>query len=221
MFAVIFEVQPRPEAWDSYLGYAKLLRPELEKTEGFIDNERFSSLHRPGWLLSLSTWRDEKSVIHWRSHAGHHEIQRKGREKVFRDYHLRVGQIILDSHSPAGQSLTEQRLGETATVAKLVALSESTGDELPPEPSAAAVAVRLGAPDPAVADWDLFESIYNPGKFILLASWHDVAPTEAWPPQITDGVRHRRVRVIRDYGMFDRKEAPQYYPPVLRESPGS
>jgi hypothetical protein len=28
------------------------------------------------------------------------------------------------------------------------------------------------------------------------------------------GARFRRVRVVRDYGMFDRREAPQYYPLV-------
>ncbi len=26
------------------------------------------------------------------------------------------------------------------------------------------------------------------------------------------GARLRHVRVVRDYGMFDRREAPQYYP---------
>jgi hypothetical protein len=30
-------------------------------------------------------------------------------------------------------------------------------------------------------------------------------------------LRHRRVRIIRDYGMADRREAPQYYPPVEGE----
>jgi hypothetical protein len=29
-------------------------------------------------------------------------------------------------------------------------------------------------------------------------------------------VRHRRIVVIRDYGMADRREAPQYYPDVGR-----
>jgi hypothetical protein len=33
-------------------------------------------------------------------------------------------------------------------------------------------------------------------------------------------IRHRRLRVVRDYGMFARAEAPQYYPPVLRERIG-
>jgi hypothetical protein len=27
-------------------------------------------------------------------------------------------------------------------------------------------------------------------------------------------LRHRRVRIVRDYGMYDRREAPQYYPPA-------
>jgi len=30
----------------------------------------------------------------------------------------------------------------------------------------------------------------------------------------------RHIRVVRDYGMFDRREAPQYYPPVKRERNG-
>ena len=64
-------------------------------------------------------------------------------------------------------------------------------------------------------DMDVFESILQPGKFILLTSWRDAAAAEGSPPAGAD-IRQRRVRVIRDYGMFDRAEAPQYYPPVPR-----
>jgi heme-degrading monooxygenase HmoA len=53
---------------------------------------------------------------------------------------------------------------------------------------------------------------------VLLTSWQDEAAARAWQPQAPDGTtpRHREVRVIRDYGMHDRREAPQYYPPVER-----
>src|SRR6266849_3002323 len=146
MFAVIFEVNPKPEQWDAYLGYAKPLRPELERIDGFIDNERFSSMRRPGWLLSLSTWRDEKAVIRWRTFARHHEVQQKGRFEVFRDYHLRVGEITGDNQLAAGQSLREQRFDETEAAAKLVALSEAALEGLPPEPDPLTIAARLGAP---------------------------------------------------------------------------
>jgi hypothetical protein len=67
MFSVIFEVHPKPEQWDAYLDNAKMLRPELEAVDGFVDNIRYKSLTREGWILSLSGWRDEKSVVRWRT----------------------------------------------------------------------------------------------------------------------------------------------------------
>src|SRR5712675_1533613 len=46
MFAVIFEVQPKPERWEDYLGLAKQLKPKLEAIDGFIDNERLRASAR-------------------------------------------------------------------------------------------------------------------------------------------------------------------------------
>lgn len=43
MFSVIFEVLPHVENWDDYLNNAKMLRPELEKVEGFIENIRYKA----------------------------------------------------------------------------------------------------------------------------------------------------------------------------------
>jgi heme-degrading monooxygenase HmoA len=192
------------------------LRPELEQIDGFIDNERFSSLRRKGWLLSLSIWRDEKAVIRWRTRARHHEVQQKGRTEIFGDYHLRVGEIIADNRLPLGEVLREQRFDETAAAAKLIALSAAAPEGLPAEPDAGTIAARFERLDttrPGLVDWDAFESIVHPGKFIVVTSWRDASATG---PQVAAGVHHRWVRVIRDYGMFDRAEAPQYYPPVPR-----
>jgi heme-degrading monooxygenase HmoA len=63
MFAVIFIVQPKKDHFDDYLSLAKSLKPDLERVDGFIDNERFGSKRTEGRVLSLSTWRDEKAVI--------------------------------------------------------------------------------------------------------------------------------------------------------------
>jgi hypothetical protein len=65
----------------------------------------------------------------------------------------------------------------------------------------------------------MFESIYNPGKLLLLASWRDAEPASAWVPAkpAAGSVRHRQVRIIRDYGMHERTEAPQFYPEVRRQ----
>jgi hypothetical protein len=37
MFSVIFEVHPNKENCDDYLDNAKMLRPEPEQVEGFVD----------------------------------------------------------------------------------------------------------------------------------------------------------------------------------------
>ena len=72
MFSVIFEVHPKPGQWDAYLDNAKMLRPELMQVEGFVDNVRYKSLTRDGWILSLSNWRNEKPSFVADDHAAPH-----------------------------------------------------------------------------------------------------------------------------------------------------
>jgi len=195
MFAVIFEVNPRPEAWDEYLGHAATLRPELLAIDGFIANERYASLSRPGWLVSLSIWRDEKALIRWRTHAMHHEIQGKGRSSVFADYHLRVGEVVVDTDlevPPPRQRFDTTDVG----IAKVVALTER-----PLGPEAAT----------ALPGSDIFNSITQPGNGLYLCAWGDIPTAQAAIGGIPG--RHRLVQIIRDYGMFARTEAPQYFPP--------
>jgi heme-degrading monooxygenase HmoA len=96
MIAVIFEVEPDPAHRQEYLDTAAALRSELDAIDGFISVERFESLARPGRLLSLSFWRDEEAVKRWRNLAPHRDAQLRGREGVFRDYRLRVAEVVRD-----------------------------------------------------------------------------------------------------------------------------
>ena len=225
MFSVIFEVHPKKEQFDLYLTLAKDLRPILQGIDGFIDNERFESTGRPGWILSHSTWRDEKSVVRWRTVGKHHEIQQRGRDDVFQDYHLRVGEIVYDTAPPEGMPLVEQRLDETEVVAaKFAALTEISPAQNAAgtlAPSELADRLALERKHPALIDHDVFASIYNPGKLALLTLWRDRHSAEEfdWHLLMESGaVRHRVVRIVRDYGMFDRRESPQYYPDIQRSS---
>jgi heme-degrading monooxygenase HmoA len=222
MFAVLFEVHPRPDRWDAYLGYARLLRPELERIDGFVENIRYRSLTRDGWLLSLSTWSDEKALVRWRTHARHHLVQEKGRSEVFLDYHLRVGQLTRDTKLPAGHALLEQRLDETqAGDGTTVALIDAQRPvESLAKGSAEDVARGLGL-DLAAAGlvaWDVFDAVLTPGDVILLSTFRDQRDAQRFEDSspLPEGVRLRRVRVVRDYGMFDRREAPQYFPDANR-----
>jgi heme-degrading monooxygenase HmoA len=113
MFAVLFEVQPYRSRWDMYLANAGALRPDLELVEGFVDNLRYRSLMREGWILSLSSWHDEKAVVRWRTAMRHHQVQQEGRNEILHDYHLRVGQVTHDTALPEAYALREQRFDET------------------------------------------------------------------------------------------------------------
>jgi heme-degrading monooxygenase HmoA len=206
MFAVIFEVQPKKARWDDYLAFAKALKPKLEAIDGFVDNERFASRRTEGWLVSLSIWRDEKSVVRWRTQGEHHVAQQKGRFEVFEDYHLRVGEVVADSAPPQGLRAEATRHDATETgEARLVTLTEG-----------AAPPFGLDPATPGLVDHEVFESIYNKGKMLLLASWRDAAAAQPFAPA-SPGLRHRAVRILRDYGMFDRREAPQFFPAVRKD----
>lgn len=109
MFSAMLEVKPIPDQFDAYLGVAKMLRPELEKVEGFIDNDRNASLTRDGWLLSLSGRRNEKSLIRWRISTKHHRVQQAARERVFSDYSLRIGEYGMFDRREAPQHFEEMR----------------------------------------------------------------------------------------------------------------
>lgn len=64
------------------------------------------------------------------------------------------------------------------------------------------------------ASWDVFDAVLTPGDLMLMISWRDAAAAQAYEASasLNNVARVRRVRVIRDYGKYDRREAPQYYP---------
>jgi heme-degrading monooxygenase HmoA len=223
MFAVIFEVQPKKERWNDYLDLAKYLKPKLEAIDGFIDNERFESKRMKGRVLSLSTWRDEKAVVRWRTQGEYHGVQEKGRFEIFEDSHLRVGEVTEDSDPPRGLSIVQQRFDVTANpqakAVSIIELTPSEGDK--PKIAAEHLPARLGLDErlAGLVDHEVFESIYNPGKLLLFVTWRDAEAAGSWEPVVTADLgklRHRGVRVIRDYGMTDRNEAPQFYPEIKR-----
>jgi heme-degrading monooxygenase HmoA len=221
MFTVIFEVHPKNGRKDDYLNLAKHLKPILETIDGFVDNERFESRLRPGWVLSHSTWRDEKSVVRWRTEGEHHSVQEKGRNEIFQDYHLRIGDVTADTDPPKDAPIHERRFDETEVgLSKIMTYTEITpikGAPFASQTDLLPAHLGLDLTSTAVAEHDVFDSINNPGKLALLVSWKDPKAADSWMPKKVDGIqtlRHRKVRIVRDYGRFDRREAPQFYPDV-------
>jgi heme-degrading monooxygenase HmoA len=209
MFAVLFEVQPKSEKWDDYLGIAKLLKPELEAIDGFMENIRYRSLTRPGLLLSLSIWRDEKALVRWRTQAVHHGAQERGRFEIFGDYHLRVGELT-------GEGSTERADETQVGAGSIVTLVDAKRAVKDPAPEQIAGSLGLQADAAGLVAWDVFEAVLTPGDVILLMTSRDRKAADALKAGVRDGARLRQVRILRDYGMHDRREAPQYYPDVKR-----
>ena len=161
--------------------------------------------------------------MRWRTQGEHHGVQEKGRFEIFDEYHLRVGEVTADTDPPRGLSIVQERFDETANPqAKAVSISELTPSEgEKPKVAAEHLPARIGLAKhlAGLVDHEVFESIYNPGKLLLLVTWWDAEAAGSWVPVVTADLgklRHRRVRVIRDYGMTDRREAPQFYPEVKR-----
>ena len=202
MFSVIFEVHPKPRQWDTYLGHAKMLRPELEKVDGFVDNIRYKSLTRAGWLLSLSGWRDEKAVVRWRTATGHHMVQEKGRSEILLDYHLRVGQLTHDTSVPPGQVIAEQRLDETEIGAGTTATFIDAkwpvrlSEQAPPFEIAARLSLDPNAA--GLAGWDVYDAVLTPGDLILMTAWKTKADADAFAKTVRVGqLRLNLRRVMR------------------------
>ncbi len=56
-----------------------------------------------------------------------------------------------------------------------------------------------------------FESRREPGTMLALSSWRDMAAAGPWlahPDLAGPGRQHRLMRVVRDYGLTRREEAP-------------
>jgi len=223
MFSVLFEVQPRPGKWDDYLDNAKMLRPELERINGFVDNIRYKSLQREGWILSLSSWRDEKSLVRWRTTQNHHSVQQRGRADILENYHLRVGEIFADNMVPTGMHLLHQRSDETevgeGTMVTIITATRPAGHPANVIACSQFLGLDIYSGD-ALVDWDVYDAVLMPGDLCLMLVWKDCNAVEYFDSGegvlLPDTHRIRHIRVVRDYTMLDRREAPQYYPSVNR-----
>jgi heme-degrading monooxygenase HmoA len=217
--AVIFEVRPSDKGRDEYLATAAALRPLLDEIDGFVSIQRFRSVSRPGWILSLSFWADEAAIAAWRSRDRHHAAQSKGRTDIFENYRLRVVHTLFDGGVPPSQQPQHASSYRDPARRKInyVGLVETVG-ALPP---AFAKMLQSG---PALGKVEAFTSLTNAGETAYLITIEDVRSLRSWRSKVDQAINatsklggHCRVRtleVLRDYGMFDRVEAPQFHPEV-------
>ncbi len=207
MIGLFFEVQTREGHRDQYLNLAASLKPELEAMGGCLFIDRFRSLTRENLLLSYQIWQDEGALTAWRVDERHHRVQEIGREKVFADYRIRIAQVIHEARPGQPDWQPDRRT--------------PYNDPARRKPTYVLATESKRADMPVRTEWrrDAFESVYREGHFAHLIDLPDVSSgidlgTRLLADPSTEYVRI--FEVMRDYGMFDRTEAPQYYPPVAR-----
>nr|WP_189391338.1 antibiotic biosynthesis monooxygenase [Alcaligenes pakistanensis] len=96
MIVVLFELQAVEGQNQNYVDLVNKLTPMLESNEGFISVECFQSTVNPEKVMSVTTWHDEEAVIKWRNVDAHLSAQAAGRNRIFKDYRVRVTSVIRD-----------------------------------------------------------------------------------------------------------------------------
>jgi heme-degrading monooxygenase HmoA len=201
MQALLFEMEPRDGHEDHYFRHATKLRPILMQHDGLIYIERFKSLSRPKVILSHSLWRDEASIARWRTDREHHKSQTAGRFEHFKDYRIRISHTLryqepnseAEEWSNDGSYNTPHRTTDRFVVIlrHLNQLTTQEGETFASvtETKSYLSVIEVGNEDDGRSRID--EALNGGGVLTALLA-----------------------RVSRDYGMYDRAEAPQYFEPV-------
>jgi hypothetical protein len=214
LFSLLFEFQPPAEQWDLYLANEGNLRAEFGQVEGLVENIRYRSLTRDGWILSLSGWSDEPSVGGWHNRMSNREPGERTRSKLLGDYRLRVGELTSDTRLAEGEKIVERPCDPSqASASTYVTLIDARqAPEWIHSNNPQEIALYLGFDLYSYGDcisWDVFEAVFNPGEILLLVAWKDAqsANDHAATQMVPDDARVRVLRVVRDHSMSRGDEA--------------
>lgn len=204
MQALLFEMSPRDGHEDHYFQHAARLRPILMQQDGLIFIERFMSLARPKVILSHSLWRDEASIAQWRTDRDHHKSQTAGRYKHFDDYRIRISHIL--QYCEPGERRKEWSTDGSYNY------PASTDDRF--------LTIVRSKEKPVTNGGEVFKSVTESDSFL---SVNDVTSEDEGRSGIKRNQSEVTVlsallgRTSRDYGMYDRAEAPQFFAPIERK----
>lgn len=93
MIACIIEYSIRPGMEDRLGEAFAALVPEIQTIDGFISMDNYQSQTRPGVMLEISYWRDERALQTWIDNAAHRELMLLGRSEVFSWYKISSTEI--------------------------------------------------------------------------------------------------------------------------------
>jgi heme-degrading monooxygenase HmoA len=203
MIALFFEVTPRIGQDGRYLDIAASLKAALEQSGGILFLDRYKSHTRPRTLLSHQIWADEASLARWRTNAQHHGAQTAGRNQVFEDYRLRVGPVIAEGGEGGGVVPQTEGIPYNDPLLRAERFLVVVRSHTRPVPIHEA------------GSGETFESVYRAKEFAWVGDvpgrqeGYEALARAAADPCVS---AVQLCLVSRDYGLRDRREAPQYFP---------
>ena len=160
----------------------------------------------------------------WRSHGSHHEAQVIGRNELFADYRLRVGQVIRRwslerihaAESQAARDLPGHHL-QPRNQRSLLGLLRIEGHKVA---DGVAVSFTNGS-----VEFERYESMVNRERTFFVVSLasedagraveaHLRRGAAAMQDRPSTGIVFDTCEIQRDYGRLERTQAPQYFPPI-------
>ena len=92
-YAVVF-TSVRSTADEGYADTAAKMVALASGQPGFLGVE---SVRDPDGLgITVSYWKDKKSIREWKNHAAHQQAQKFGKEKWYQSYRIRVAKVDLE-----------------------------------------------------------------------------------------------------------------------------
>jgi heme-degrading monooxygenase HmoA len=195
VFGLFFEVKPKPNFRQAYFDQVDRLKPDLAKHEGLLWLQRYESLTVPGLLLSHQYWADEQALSAWRQNSNHLLSQQEGINSIFEDYRIRVGPRLW--HWDCDASSTVAWLDHDASAPYILTLQCDASSDI------AELAAGLDITGH-------FVSLNCAQNHFFIATCPDFLAALRQSIMIS-GVRKAGLFApSRDYGMFDRIEAPRH-----------
>jgi heme-degrading monooxygenase HmoA len=188
MHALFFEMQPKPGHLDHYFEHVARLRPVLARHEGLAFLDRYRSLDDPELILSHQLWESEEAIVAWREDAEHRRSQEAGNRVHFKNYRIRVGERVLHGRPQIGRPTFPER------------------------PATSFVLAAYGSRPVSAPEFSAFASFNREGQHVSLATFASSAEVQRALDTGPDFERIDEVAayaIRRDYGQFDRAEAPR------------
>lgn len=99
-YAVIFASLSADDT-EGYAEMAEAMVDSARKQPGFVGVD--SARGPDGFGITVSYWKDEESLLAWKSDAKHMLAQKLGKERWYRHYTLRVAKVERQYDGPQGR----------------------------------------------------------------------------------------------------------------------